>query len=66
MLPFLSKEWGSADGSFVDRMVEILRKTPVLGLEGNRIVTLKCVRLPASREWSRFDERTYLCSGECI
>jgi adenine-specific DNA-methyltransferase len=36
-----------ADGSFVDRMVEILRKTPVLRLEGNRTVTLKSVRPPA-------------------
>jgi adenine-specific DNA-methyltransferase len=35
------------DGSFVDRMVEILRKTPVLRLEGNRTVTLKSVRPPA-------------------
>ncbi len=40
---------GSAttDGSFVDRMIEILRKTPVLRLEGNRTVTLKGVRPPA-------------------
>jgi adenine-specific DNA-methyltransferase len=37
----------AADGSFVDRMVEILRKTPVLRLEGNRMVTLKSVRPPA-------------------
>lgn len=37
----------SADGSFVDRMIEILRKTPVLRLEGNRAVTLKSVRPPA-------------------
>jgi adenine-specific DNA-methyltransferase len=37
----------SADGSFVDRMIEILRKTPVLRLEGNRTVTLKSVRPPA-------------------
>jgi adenine-specific DNA-methyltransferase len=37
----------STDGSFVDRMVEILRRTPVLRLEGNRIVTLKSVRPPA-------------------
>jgi hypothetical protein len=66
MLPFLFKKWGSADGSFVDRMVEILRKTPGLRLEGNRMVTLKSVRPPASQEWPRFDERTYLCSGECI
>lgn len=37
----------AADGSFVDRMIEILRKTPVLRLEGNRTVTLKSVRPPA-------------------
>ena len=36
----------ATDGSFVDRMVEILRKTPVLRLEGNRMVTLKSVRPP--------------------
>ncbi|MHB8216044.1 MAG: DNA methyltransferase [Candidatus Sulfotelmatobacter sp.] len=36
-----------ADGSFVDRMIEILRKTPVFRLEGNRTVTLKSVRPPA-------------------
>jgi adenine-specific DNA-methyltransferase len=35
------------DTSFVDRMIEILRKTPVLRLEGNRTVTLKSVRPPA-------------------
>jgi adenine-specific DNA-methyltransferase len=34
-------------GSFVDRMVEILRRSPVLRLEGNRTITLKNVRLPA-------------------
>ena len=34
-------------GSFIDRMIEILRKTPVLRLEGNRTVTLKNVRPPA-------------------
>ena len=37
----------AADVSFIDRMVEILRKTPVLRLEGNRTVTLKSVRPPA-------------------
>jgi adenine-specific DNA-methyltransferase len=37
----------AADGSFVDRMIEILRKTPVLRLEGNRTVNLKSVRPPA-------------------
>jgi adenine-specific DNA-methyltransferase len=33
-------------GSFVDRMLEVLRKSPVLRLEGNRSITLKNVRLP--------------------
>lgn len=32
--------------SFVDRMIEVLRKSPILRLEGNRAVTLKNVRLP--------------------
>jgi len=36
-----------ADLSFVDRMIEVLRKSPVLRLEGNRTVTLKNVRPPA-------------------
>ncbi len=36
-----------ADGSFVDRMIEILRKSPVLRLEGNRTVTLRNIRPPA-------------------
>jgi adenine-specific DNA-methyltransferase len=34
-------------GSFVDRMIEVLRKSPVLRLEGNRTVTLKSIRPPA-------------------
>jgi adenine-specific DNA-methyltransferase len=33
--------------SFVDRMLEVLRKSPVLRLEGNKTVALKNVRLPA-------------------
>lgn len=52
-------DWGSADrensgsttaeayGSFIDRMIEVLRKSPVLRLEGSRTITLKNVRLPA-------------------
>lgn len=36
-----------ADLNFVDRMIEVLRKSPVLRLEGNRTVTLKNVRPPA-------------------
>ncbi|HYK92167.1 MAG TPA: site-specific DNA-methyltransferase [Acidobacteriota bacterium] len=34
-------------GSFVDRMIEVLRRSPVLRLEGNRTVTLKNIRPPA-------------------
>jgi len=33
--------------SYTDRMLEVLRKSPVLRLEGNRTVALKNVRLPA-------------------
>ena len=36
-----------SDGKFADRMLEVLRKSPVLRLEGNRTVTLKNVRPPA-------------------
>ncbi len=36
-----------ANGSFVDRMLEVLRKSPVLRLEGNKTVTLKNIRPPA-------------------
>jgi adenine-specific DNA-methyltransferase len=34
-------------GSFVDRMLEVLRKSPVLRLEGNKTVSFKNVRPPA-------------------
>ena len=34
-------------GSFVDRMLEVLRRSPVLHLPGNRTVTLHHVRRPA-------------------
>lgn len=39
---------GVADdyGSFVERMLEVLRRSPVLRLEGNRTVTFKSVRPP--------------------
>ena len=37
----------AAELSFVDRMLEVLRKSPVLRLEGNKAVTLKNVRPPA-------------------
>jgi adenine-specific DNA-methyltransferase len=33
-------------GSFTERMIEVLRRSPVLRLEGNRTVTLKSVRPP--------------------
>jgi adenine-specific DNA-methyltransferase len=36
-----------ANASYLDRMLEILRKSPVLRLEGNNTVTLKNVRPPA-------------------
>ena len=36
-----------AYGSFVDRMLEVLRKSPVLRLEGNKTVTFKNIRPPA-------------------
>ncbi|MCI0487201.1 MAG: site-specific DNA-methyltransferase [Blastocatellia bacterium] len=34
-------------GGFVDRMLEVLSRSPILRLEGNRTVTLKNVRIPA-------------------
>src|SRR5207244_11283058 len=34
-------------GSFVDRMLEVLRRSPVLRLEGNRSGRLKKIRPPA-------------------
>src|SRR5205823_7061442 len=36
-----------ANATFVDRMIEVLRKSPVLRLEGNKTVTLRNVRPPA-------------------
>ena len=38
---------GDAGGSFVDRMIEVLRRSPVLHLGNNQIVTFKNVRPPA-------------------
>jgi adenine-specific DNA-methyltransferase len=35
------------EADFVDRMLEVLRRSPVLRLEGNRSVTLKNIRRPA-------------------
>ncbi len=37
----------ATEGPFVDRMLEILRRSPVLRLEGNKTVTLKNVRAPS-------------------
>jgi adenine-specific DNA-methyltransferase len=34
-------------GSFIERMLEVLRKSPILRLEGNKTVNLKNVRPPA-------------------
>jgi len=38
---------GDTHGAFVDRMIEVLRKSPVLRIEGNRSISLKNVRPPA-------------------
>ena len=38
---------GESHGNFVDRMLEVLRRSPVLHLGGGKTVTLKNVRLPA-------------------
>jgi adenine-specific DNA-methyltransferase len=38
---------GESHGSFVDRMLEVLRRSPVLHLGGGKSVTLKNLRLPA-------------------
>jgi adenine-specific DNA-methyltransferase len=38
---------GEDHGSFVDRMLEVLRKSPVLQVGGSKKVTLKSVRAPA-------------------
>ncbi len=38
---------GEANGNFCDRMLEVLRKSPLLRLEGNRTVSLQNVRPPA-------------------
>jgi adenine-specific DNA-methyltransferase len=40
-------EPAEAYGDFVARMIEVLRRSPVLRLDGGRTVTLKNVRLPA-------------------
>ena len=45
--PIKGEGGGEGYGSFVDRMLEVLRKSPVLRLEGNKTVTFKNVRPPA-------------------
>jgi len=40
-------EGSDGHGSFIDRMLEVLRKSPVLQVGGNKKVTLKNVRAPA-------------------
>ncbi|MBI4603599.1 MAG: site-specific DNA-methyltransferase [Planctomycetes bacterium] len=45
--PSVSSVEADAHASYVDRMIEVLRKSPVLRLGGNRTVTLKNVRPPA-------------------
>ena len=45
--PIKGEGGGEGYGSFVDRMLEVLRKSSVLRLEGNKTVTFKNVRLPA-------------------
>jgi adenine-specific DNA-methyltransferase len=42
-----SADKGDDYANFVDRMLEVLRKSPVLRLEGNKTVTLKNIRPPA-------------------
>jgi adenine-specific DNA-methyltransferase len=42
-----NSEASENNASFPDRMLEVLRRSPVLRLEGNRTVTLKNVRRPA-------------------
>ncbi|MBN8284056.1 site-specific DNA-methyltransferase, partial [Zoogloea sp.] len=37
----------SAYGSYVDRMIEVLKKSPVLQLPGKKSVTFKTIRVPA-------------------
>lgn len=43
----LESETEDRSASFADRMIEILRKSPVLRLPGNQVITLKNIRPPA-------------------
>ena len=45
--PIKGEGGGEGYGSFVDRILEVLRKSPILRLEGNKTVTFKNVRSPA-------------------
>lgn len=45
--PEVSAFQKESESSFLDRMLEVLRKSPVLRLEGNKTVALKNVRPPA-------------------
>ena len=45
--PIKGEGGGEDYGSFVNRMLEVLRKSPVLRLEGNKTVTFKNIRPPA-------------------
>lgn len=45
------RESAEISGGYVERMIEVLRKSPVLRLEGNRTATFKNVRQPAKTLW---------------
>ena len=40
-------ESAGSEADFVDRMLEVLRRSPALRLEGNRTITLRSIRRPA-------------------
>ena len=60
-------------GSFVDRMIEVLRKSPVLHVGGGKTVTFRSVRHPAKTlslsaeaSVSSLDEKPALTPGEAV
>ena len=66
-------EAAASYGSFVDRMIEVLRKSPVLHVGGGKTVTLKSVRQPAKTlslsaeaSVSSLDEKPVLTPGEAL
>jgi adenine-specific DNA-methyltransferase len=66
-------EAAASYGSFVDRMIEVLRKSPVLHVGGGKTVTLKSVRQPAKTlslsaeaSVSSLDEKPILTPGEAL